>query len=263
MFPNQLILCIICLIFSSVHTEKVSIKYKMLDETNRLLKDSHAKKINPFITNTLSKVLLLAVEGLTPSLLSRVATPALDRLASRGSLSRSSWLKKKHHHHHQGKPRFGASYMILATHQVGAWVPLRDSAHPGSHCHRPAHWGWSGSHRGSTWWLLQVTGILDTEVWQDEQTLQPADPEFWAANNLTTLWVFTPWELLISMTKLYLAGSCQFSSWRQSWNSSMAWSRVWLWGEAKPFEVEPFAGHLKILQNNNKGSWNVLLNDAF
>ena len=113
MFPNQLILCIICLIFSSVHTEKVSIKYKMLDETNRLLKDSHAKKINPFITNTLSKVLLLAVEGLTPSLLSRVATPALDRLASRGSLSRSSWLKKKHHHHHQGKPRFGASYMIL------------------------------------------------------------------------------------------------------------------------------------------------------
>ena len=94
MFPNQLILCIICLIFSSVHTEKVSIKYKMLDETNRLLKDSHAKKINPFITNTLSKVLLLAVEGLTPSLLSRVATPALDRLASRGSLSRSSWLKK-------------------------------------------------------------------------------------------------------------------------------------------------------------------------
>ena len=61
----------------------------------RLLKDSHAKKIKtPFITNTLSKVLLLAVEGLTPSLLSRVATPALDRLASRGSLSRSSWLKK-------------------------------------------------------------------------------------------------------------------------------------------------------------------------
>ena len=86
----------------------------------RLLKDSHAKKIKtPFITNTLSKVLLLAVEGLTPSLLSRVATPALDRLASRGSLSRSSWLKKKHHHQ-QGKPRFGASYMILATHQVGA-----------------------------------------------------------------------------------------------------------------------------------------------
>ena len=84
----------------------------------RLLKDSHAKKIKtPFITNTLSKVLLLAVEGLTPSLLSRVATPALDRLASRGSLSRSSWLKKKHH---QDKPRFGASYMILATHQVGA-----------------------------------------------------------------------------------------------------------------------------------------------
>ena len=152
---------------------------------------------------------------------------------------------------------------VLDHHQVGAWVPLRDSAHPGSHCHRPAHWGWSGSHRGSTWWLLQVTGILDTEVWQDEQTLQPADPEFWAANNLTTLWVFTPWELLRSMTKLYLAGSCQFSSWRQSWNSSMAWSRVWLWGEAKPFEVEPFAGHLKILQNNNKGSWNVLLNDAF
>ena len=169
----------------------------------------------------------------------------------------------KKHHHHQGKPRFGAAYMILATHQVGAWVPLRDSAHPGSHCHRPAHWGWSGSHRGSTWWLLQVTGILDTEVWQDEQTLQPADPEFWAANNLTTLWVFTPWELLRSMTKLYLAGSCQFSSWRQSWNSSMAWSRVWLWGEAKPFEVEPFAGDLKILQNNNKRSWNVLLNDAF
>ena len=85
----------------------------------RLLKDSHAKEIKtPFITNTLSKVLLLAVEGLTPSLLSRVATPALDRLASRGSLSRSSWLKK--HHHHQGKPRFGAAYMILATHQVGA-----------------------------------------------------------------------------------------------------------------------------------------------
>ena len=40
-------------------------------------------------TDCFGKVLLLAVEGLTPSLLARVATPALDRLASGGSLSRS------------------------------------------------------------------------------------------------------------------------------------------------------------------------------
>ena len=40
-------------------------------------------------TDCSGKVLLLAVEGLTPSLLARVATPALDRLASGGSLSRS------------------------------------------------------------------------------------------------------------------------------------------------------------------------------
>ena len=40
----------------------------------------------------------------------------------------------------------------------------------------------------------QVTGILDREVWQEEdggQLLTPADPDFWASNNLTTLWVST------------------------------------------------------------------------
>ena len=37
--------------------------------------------------------------------------------------------------------------------------------------------------------ILQVTGILDSEVLVEGETVQPTDPQFWAANNLTTLWV--------------------------------------------------------------------------
>ena len=51
-----------------------------------------------------------------------------------------------------------------------------------------------------------MTGILDSEVWEaGGQSLQPAEPEFWAANNLTTLWVGNHF-ILHPIRQIYSAG---------------------------------------------------------